>query len=377
MNYRRKLFTTKRLYDLPPTDILFVKAMKSNLTFHMQHCPEYRDILETLNFDMHSLKSIRDLVQIPPLPTSYLKNKTLLSKPYDKLLIKTTSSGTSGQKTLSGFDVSSAVYDLFMALNVFSFHRMISLQRTNYLVLGYQPDSSNQTTMAKALKAYTLLAPAKKVEYALTVKEGVYRLNTNGLVDTVLAYERQNCPVRIVGSPAYFSMFTNELSARGIQIKLHKNSIVLLGGGWKTFLADEISKEELYQTAQRTLGIRYENFKDHFSTAEHPVNYVACRQQHFHVPVFSRVIIRDVHTLAPVPDGTPGLLNLITPLLSNAPYGSILTDDIAVMSSGNSCECGISSPYFELIGRAGFARVRTCTQATSEFLKTSSGWNEE
>ena len=120
--------------------------------------------------------------------------------------------------------------------------------------------------------------------------------------------------------------------------------------------------------ANHTLGIRKENFKDHFSTAEHPINYISCVNNRFHVPVFSRVIIRDVRTLEPVPYGTPGLLNLVTPLLSSVPYGSIMTDDIAVMKSGDECNCGVRSPYFEIIGRVGLASVKTCTQAASEFL---------
>jgi hypothetical protein len=70
-----------------------------------------------------------------------------------------------------------------------------------------------------------------------------------------------------------------------------------------------------------------------------------------------------------VPNGVPGLLNLISPLLSSAPFGSILTDDLAVMRDGGECGCGAASPYFEVLGRVGLASVKTCTQAASEFLK--------
>lgn len=369
MNHRRKLFLSRDIYNLPSTNGVFVSAMKDNIAFHMKHCPEYRDILEQFGFHLNSVNSIEDLSRIPPIPTSYLKNKTLLSKPYHNLLIKTTSSGTGGKKTRSGFDVSSALCGLFMAVKVFRFHQLISLRRTNYIVLGYQLDKSNQTAMAKALKGFTLLAPAKNIAYALKINAGDYQLNVEDLVAAALMFGAQGCPVRIIGFPAYFKMFADELSARNIKLDLHKDSKVLLGGGWKTFFSEEISKEELFRMASDMLGIRRENFKDHFSTAEHPVNYVACANNHFHVPVFSRVIIRDVNTLQPVPNGTPGILNLITPLLSSAPYASILTDDIAVMKNGDECGCGIPAPYFELIGRVGLANVKTCTQAASEFLK--------
>ena len=368
MRYRQKLFLSKDIYNPQPVDDLFIKAMKENVAFHMKNCPEYKKILEGLKFDLNTINSIDDLYKIPPLPTSYLKNNTLFSKPYNRLLIKTTTSGTSGKKTLSGFDVSSGICGIFMILKIFGFHKLFSVKRTNYIILGYQPDKSNQSATAKALKSVSVLAPAKKTEYALIIKDGEYQINTEGIIDAISKFERQRNPVRIIGFPAYFKMFLDELNQRGIKLSLHKDSKVLLGGGWKALFADEISKDELARIANETLGICRENFKDHFSTAEHPVNYVSCENLHFHVPAFSRVIIRDVRTLEPVSNGTPGLLNLITPLLSSVPFGSILTDDIAVLKDGSECGCGVKSPYIELIGRVGLASVKTCAQAASEFL---------
>jgi len=368
MKYRAKLFLTKDIYNLPGTDGIFVKAMKANIAFHMRRCPEYRAVLENLKFDPDSLRCIEDLHKLPPLPTSYLKNHTLLSKPYKRLIIKTTSSGTGGKKTLSGFDAGSGLCALGMVRKVFRFHNLLSRKRTNYIILGYQPDKSNQTATAKALKAATLLAPAKKTVYALGFRNGAYQINTDGIIAAIQKFGAQRNPVRIIGFPAYFKMFLSELGERNIELELNKDSKIMLGGGWKALFSEEVSKDELFYAANRTLGIRRENFKDHFSTAEHPIDYLSCVNNHFHVPVFSRVIIRDVRTLEPAPIGTPGLLNLVTPLLSSAPYGSILTDDLAVMKDGCECGCGIPSPYFELIGRVGLASVRTCAQAASEYL---------
>ena len=368
MKRRRKLFMTKNIYDLQATDDTFVKALRANVAFHMKKCPEYAAILENMSFDPESLNTIGDLHKIPPLPTSYLKSYSLLSKPYGKLLVKTTSSGTGGKKTLSGLDYTSGLYFLRLVLKSFKYHNMLSLRRTNYLILGYQPDESNQTAMAKALKASTVMAPAKKVAYALICENGEYRIDTEGIISAIVEYGKQKRPVRIIGFPAYLKMLLDELSARNIRIELHKNSKIIIGGGWKSFVSEEVSKNELFRLASDAFGISRENFKDHFSTAEHPVSYISCANDHFHVPVYSRVIIRDVRTLDPVPPGTPGLLNLVTPLLSSVPYCSIITDDIAVMKNGEECGCGILSPYFELIGRVGMSSVKTCTQAASEFL---------
>lgn len=368
MKYRAKLFSTRDIYNLPATDATFVQAMKANLAFHQRHCPEYAALLEQFGYDAASINSVDDLHKIPPLPTSYLKNHTLLSKPYERLVLKTTSSGTGGKKTLSGFDASSGLCGISMLLRVFHHHNLLSARRTNYIILGYQPDKSNQSAMAKALVGVTMLAPRHQIAYALTVDGDGYTVNAAGLLDAIQRFSQQNRPVRIVGFPAYLKLFLDELIARDMQLALHEDSKILVGGGWKAMLAEQLSKEELFQMANRTLGISRQNFKDHFSTAEHPIDYVSCQNNHFHVPAYSRVIIRDVRTLAPVPIGTPGVLNLMTPLLSSAPFGSILTDDIAVMKRGEECGCGICSPYFELLGRVGLASVKTCAQTASEFL---------
>jgi len=369
MKYRSKLFKSGKIYDLQSTDKIFSEAIKANINFHMRNCPEYKDILNSLGFDKSALSGIKDLHKIPPLPTSYLKNHTLTSKPYNKFLLKTSSSGTGGKKTLSGFDVSSAFWGLCMLLKVFRYHNLLSIRPTNYIILGYQPDKSNQTAMAKALKGITFLAPQKGIAYALKVKDGEYHADIEGLVDALIRFSKQNTPVRIVGFPAYMKMFIDELNKRDVKVNLHKNSKILLGGGWKTFFAEEISKKKLFSMMNEALGIRPENIKDHFSTAEHPINYIACENGHFHIPVFSRVIIRDVNTLEPAPNNTPGLLNLITPLLSSVPFGSIITDDIAVMRDAGKCGCKITSPHFELIGRVGISSIKTCTQAASDYLK--------
>lgn len=369
MKHRLRLFLTKDIYNLPATDNLFAKAMLSNLRFHRQHCPEYRDILSSFGFDEAAVRTADDLYKIPPLPTSYLKNQTLLSKPFHTLFIKTTSSGTGGKKTLSGFDLSSAICGLFMLLRVLRFHRLISLRRTNYIILGYQPHKSNQTAMAKSLRGSVCFAPPAQIAYALKFENGEYHPDVEGLVAAAVKFGRQNRPVRLIGFPAYLKLFLDELSARDIALTFNKHSKIILGGGWKSFFADEIPKEQLFGQAADILGVDAAQIKDQFGTAEHPINYTACKNGHFHVPVFSRVVIRDVHTMEPVPYGTPGLLNLISPLLSSAPYGSILTDDLAVMQDGSACGCGISSPFFTPLGRAGLASVKTCTQAASAYLE--------
>ena len=372
MKYRRKLFNIKKIYDLENSNEIFLLAMKENIKHHQSRCKKYRDINKAFNFNYKELKNIEDISNIPALPTLFLKNNTLLSKPYNKLIVKTTSSGTSGKKTLSGFDIGSGYCGIKMVLKVFRFHKLLSLRRVNYLILGYKPSKKNQTAMAKALKAIQLLAPAKKVVYALSGDEGNYKFDLDHLINNLIKFSHQKNPVRIIGFPAYLKLLLEELNSRNLSFKFNKNSKVIIGGGWKGLFSEQIPKKDLYDLTFKVLGIPKENFKDHFSTAEHPINYVSCPNGNFHIPVFSRVVIRDVKTLAPVKENEVGLLNLITPILSSVAYGSILTDDLAILRPATKCGCGIKSSYFELIGRADFSNIKTCTQLANEIIEKGS-----
>lgn len=86
-----------------------------------------------------------------------------------------------------------------------------------------------------------------------------------------------------------------------MRLRLHRGSKIMLGGGWKQFYRQQVDKRTLYALAEKVLGVGQENIVEFFGAVEHPILYCACPNQHFHVPVYSRVIIRDVRTLAPLP----------------------------------------------------------------------------
>ncbi len=158
-----------------------------------------------------------------------------------------------------------------------------------------------------------------------------------------------------------------ELKRRGARLKLNKRSKILLGGGWKQFSAEEIPRAEFYALIEETTGIAPENILEFFSAVEHPVAYCKCRNGHFHVPAYSWVIVRDAGTLLPVENGRPGILSFVTPLVRSMPLVSVSTDDIAVLHA-HDCGCGIKTPYFELMGRAGLSAVKTCAQGAAQLL---------
>lgn len=99
--------------------------------------------------------------------------------------------------------------------------------------------------------------------------------------------------------------------------------------------------------------------------------YTDCPNHRFHIPVYSRVLIRDCDTLEPLPFGEVGLVNLITPMICATPILSVMTDDLGVLRDGAECGCGIRSPYLEIIGRVAPDSIRTCAAGASQLLSDS------
>ena len=104
MRYRRKLFGVKHAFDTRTTEDLFVLAMRENCQFHYDHCAPYRRILQHYQFSPDGLTGVDDLARLPCLPTLLFKRHRLYSLPRRRMLIRATSSGTSGQFSEIGFE---------------------------------------------------------------------------------------------------------------------------------------------------------------------------------------------------------------------------------------------------------------------------------
>ncbi len=365
MNDKRKLFLSRNPYKIKDDDV-FLRNVRGNVRFHAEHNPKYAEILQHSHFNVDELQSETDLYKIPVLPTIYLKRNELFTIPKEKHVLIATSSGTQGRKSMVGFDRRSMLYGLGMVARFFAFHKMISLLPTNYVVLGFEPDARFDLGAAKTAYGVTKFAPAMHRAYALRKTEHGHAENLEGVLDALLRYEKRGLPVRLVGFPAYLHFLVRELKQRNISLHLHKRSVVILGGGWKQFSGEKMDSDTLFALVRETLGISRKNCLEFFSAVEHPLPYCKCKNGHFHVPAYSRVIIRDVDSLLPVPNGTPGLLNFVSPLVTSMPLVSVMTDDLAVLHDGETCGCGIQTQYFDLLGRVNAHGIHTCAATAAE-----------
>lgn len=365
---RIALFARRRIYDLAGTEDLFVRAVRDNVAHHRDHCPFYADLLSSRAFSLDSIRNAADCAYIPVIPASFFKYHVALSMDEADTHIYATSSGTQGQKSQMFFDKSSIQMGVRMVKRLMRHFGFISIWPAQHIMLGYEPSDENTKGSAQTAMGVTRFAPALSRTFALRKTPSGYEVDTFGVLRALARYKRTGFPVRFVGFPAYLHMLLTRLREEDIRYRLPRRSLILLGGGWKQFDDRSVAKEELYAMAEEYLGIRPERCRDFYSAVEHSVAYAECSRHHMHVPIWSRVIIRDVKTLEPVGFDTPGFLSFVTPLVTSAPLTSIMMGDLAVLREGRECGCGIESPYFEVLGRAGVSRLRSCAVAASEWM---------
>lgn len=366
MKYRNRVFAKKPYNAADNGD--FVRAVKEMTEYHIKHNEKYAKICSSAGFSPEMLKDEQDLRKLPFIPTLTLKKHELFSNDGKGIFVKATSSGTGGKAGVIGFEISGLFCALKMVLKIFSYKRLFSPKLTNYIVFGYKPDGKNKTAVSKTAFGATLFAPALHRTYALTRKNGKYEADLHRVCRAIAEYSKKKHPVRFMGFPSYTYFTMKLLEQKGITVKLPEGSKIMLAGGWKQYYKEQVDKTEFYDTAKRVLGVDDENIVEFYGAVEHPIAYCDCKNHHFHIPSYSRVIIRDVTTLKPLPYGEVGLVELITPMIKATPITAVMPDDLGVLYPGQSCGCGIESPYLEIIGRVGLKDVKTCAAGASALL---------
>lgn len=369
MKHADALFRWKDPYDLPGTNALFAAAMAENAAFQRRNCRDYDHICAIAGLERGAKLGPGDLHRLPPIPTLYFKRHALRSMPENRLLIRAASSGTGGVKSRVGFDAGSLRRGLDMSLTMARRHGLLSVKPCHYFILGYQPRRENDTAFSKTGFGFTFFAPALSRTYALVWQDGGYQLDLKAMEKRLIRAAKGTVPIRTIGFPSYTYLLLRGMEERGIHLRMPAGSLITMGGGWKQFEGQKVEKSELYRLARSVLGIGEAQCVEFFGAVEHPILYTTCPRHHFHIPVYSRVLIRDPDTLEPVPEGTPGLVNLLTPMTASMPLLSVMTDDLGVLHPAGTCGCGIEGPWLEILGRVGVRDIVTCAAGAAEYLK--------
>ncbi len=363
------LFETPAFEYSPKTSRAFCAAMRAALAYQGRRAPVLKALYKAEGFDPASVRSERDMRNIPFLFVAALKERDLTTLPYSKIVLELKSSGTSGQRSRMQLDRGSLMRVRRMAWKVFEGLRLTDERAHDYICFTYDPEVAVDLGTAwtdKLLSGFT-----KKGEIFYTFRWSKSRndfyFDIEGAVSAMKKFEDAGGLVRLVGFPAFALKLTEEFKKRfGRYPRLNPASSVVTGGGWKT-MSDEAMDKKIYRKVLADkLGIPAENVRDLFGMVEHGVPYVDCRLGNFHIPNYGRVIVRHPGTLAPLGYGKKGLLQFITPYLSSYPSLSVLSSDFGLVRE--RCRCGLPGPVLEIHGRAGVKKLKGCAISAATML---------
>ncbi|MDP2865098.1 MAG: hypothetical protein Q8O90_02530 [Elusimicrobiota bacterium] len=354
----------------PKTSKAFCAAMRAALAFQGARAPVLKALYKAEGFSPASVKTERDIANIPFIFVSALKERDLTTLPYSKIALELKSSGTSGQRSRMQLDKGSLMRVRRMAWQVFSGLGLTDLERAHdYICFTYDPEVAKDLGTAwtdKLLSGFT-----KKGEIFYTFRwskeKNDFYFDIDGAVLAMKKFEEAGSLVRLVGFPAFALKLTEEFKKRyGRYPKMNPGSSVVTGGGWKT-LADEAMDKKVYRRILAdNLGVPVANVRDLFGMVEHGVPYVDCRLGNFHVPNYGRIIARHPGTLEPLGYNKTGLLQFITPYLTSYPSLSVLSSDFGLLRP--KCACGLPGPVLEIKGRAGVTKLKGCAISAATML---------
>jgi phenylacetate-coenzyme A ligase PaaK-like adenylate-forming protein len=355
------------------TQAEFITAMRDLTRWHQQRSPWYRGLLAANGVDVEHLTSMEALQALPPVHANFFKQHEVLSVPESAVALQLTSSGTTGQKSQMFFDAFTIGNARRMVDDVMRARGVVSEAQANYLVNAYEPYEGFKVGTSNTNQYLMRYAPPAKVFWSLrAVGAGQHEFDAFGVLAALRDYAQDSVPTRIIGFPAFLHFALQRMERLGYEpLRLPEGSCVIFGGGWKGHADQAISKEALHHNIQHWLGIAPDRIVETFGAVEHSIPYVGCSQNHLHEPMWSRVVVRDVRTLAPVADGQPGFLSFLSPYITSVPAHSVVMGDMAVRHAAGSCSCGAPTPWFEVLGRAGTSSNKSCAAAAAELLPGS------
>ncbi|MBR4868835.1 MAG: acyl-protein synthase, partial [Clostridia bacterium] len=248
MSARNDLLAFNDVYDHKGSSEIFMKAMKECLEQHTKNNPFFNNLMQTAGVTVEDIQSEADLVKIPLIHANFFKKYVVLSVPEEDIVFHATSSGTSGQKSQMFFDKDTQDFGNAMIENEFRHFGFLSDQPTNYLLFTYEPaDVSKSLGTAQTDMGLLSYAPVNETFFALRYNGQGHDFDVYGTIHALEEYEKQGLPVRIFGFPSFLYFTVRQMKETGHRpLNLNKQSMTMLGGGWKGYADKQIQKSELY-----------------------------------------------------------------------------------------------------------------------------------
>ena len=117
-----------------------------------------------------------------------------------------------------------------------------------------------------------------------------------------------------------------------------EGSILLFGGGWKTFEGEKMGKAELLQVIEAAFGLKGDSAIEGYSMIEMNTMMTCCSEARFHIPPLIEPIVLDEDLLPKPGAGHRGIFGFLDPFALSYPGFLISGDEINLWHG--ECSCG-------------------------------------
>ena len=178
---------------------------------------------------------------------------------------------------------------------------------------------------------------------------------------------RDDTRVIVFGAPFQIADLCAYARENGTRVRLPPDSLVISGGGWKSFEGRRIGRGELHDTIEDAVGVSGARVIDTYSTAELNSVFMTCAEGHYHVPPLVAPVVLDQALGGEWGREGTGILGVLDPFAWSYP-GFVITGDLVTLARGR-CACGLEG--WMIIGeirRAAGQDIRGCGGAMASLM---------
>ena len=351
-------------YQLDPYELnkedknrLLMSELIELTRFHKEHCSKYSGFLEAIHYNENMVKGLED---IPFFPVRMFKEYNLLSIDRSSVFKTMTSSGTTGQRFSEIFlDRETAMIQQKVMNKILS--DFWGKKRLPLLVI-------DTPAVLKDRKMFSARGAAI-IGLSVVARETVYVLNQDMSLNTEVLekFLGKYGGERFIIFGFTFMVWQHfylELLKMKNKYDMSK-AFLMTGGGWKRLESDAVTREQFKDSLHTMCGIGH--FLDHYGMVEQTgCIYAECECGNLHASNYSDVIIRDYRDFSVCPNGSRGIIQVVSALPHSYPGHSLLTEDEGIILGEDDCPCGRKGKYIKIIGRMKSAELRGCSDTYAD-----------
>jgi hypothetical protein len=322
--------------------------------YHREHCPEYARLLRNV-FPGFSGASAGSLADLPFLPVSLFKNHDLKSVPDDEVVKILTSSGTTGQSS-SRIHLDRETAKVQAAVLVKLVQHFIGTSRLPMVILDYPGVVKDRASFSA--RGAGILGMAQFGHRPFYALKDDLSLDLEGLRNYL--NEVKTDKILLFGFTfMVWQGLVLALEKAGDTVDLSRG-ILVHSGGWKKIQDQAVSQAQFRERLRRVSSL--EKVVNFYGMVEQVGGVYFENPLYFHhAPIYSDIIIRDPASLRPVPDGEPGLIQVLSCIPGSYPGHSLLTEDLGIIRGVDHPDLSMKGRFFEVLGRVPKAEVRGCS----------------